>query len=113
MQLYESNVLPTRSIEMAKPESNALDRGDEVSSLAQILVPLKRRASVRRLIDGPVPKQTFWDPANKNTWHQNYPEMNQRHYDVFFWWARERGRDFGPGTPSSGALLWNAFHQLR
>ncbi|OIW30474.1 hypothetical protein CONLIGDRAFT_679257 [Coniochaeta ligniaria NRRL 30616] len=67
---------------MAKPESNAPDPGDpqsgkddEASPLAQISVPLKRRASVWRLIDDPVPKQTFWDPANRKTWHQNYPEM--------------------------------------
>ncbi|KAH9891469.1 hypothetical protein F4778DRAFT_751699 [Xylariomycetidae sp. FL2044] len=66
-------------------------------------VPQAAKNDTGRQIDYPLPKTTFWDGSDKNTWHLNYPEMTHLQYDAFQNAARLRNEEFGPGK----TRLWN------
>ncbi|KAH6657486.1 hypothetical protein BKA67DRAFT_189867 [Truncatella angustata] len=69
---------------------------DEYTLLAKI--PPAAKSDSGRLIDYPVDKRTFWDAADKQTWHLNYPEMTHSQHNAFKAAAEERNEDFGAGN---------------
>lgn len=81
------------------------DEEDEFTLLAN--VPTAIKSDSGRLIDYPVDKRTFWDAADKQTWHLNYPEMTHSQHNAFKAAAEQRDEEFGAGkTP-----LWDVAMQ--
>ncbi|KAI1339629.1 hypothetical protein F5Y15DRAFT_383287 [Xylariaceae sp. FL0016] len=78
-----------------------LDEEDEYSLLAS--VPPMIKSDTGRQIDYPLPKTTFWDSSNKETWHLQYPEMTHLQYNAFEDGAKRRSEEFGPGK----SHLWD------
>ncbi|KAI1133865.1 hypothetical protein F5Y05DRAFT_254282 [Hypoxylon sp. FL0543] len=74
---------------------------DEIRLLASI--PQIANNQSGRQIDYPLPKTTFWDSSNKDTWHLEYPEMTHLQYNAFEQAAEKRKEEFGPGKSS----LWD------
>ncbi|KAF3017406.1 hypothetical protein E8E14_003956 [Neopestalotiopsis sp. 37M] len=95
------------SFKRLKSGSDALsdDEEDEYTLLAK--VPPAVRTESSRQIDWPLDKRTFWDAADKQTWHLNYPEMTHSQYSAFRTAAEARREEFGAGkTP-----LWDVAMQ--
>ncbi|KAI1107721.1 hypothetical protein F4804DRAFT_296919 [Jackrogersella minutella] len=74
---------------------------DDTRLLASVPQVVKNESG--RQIDYPLPKTTFWDSSDKDTWHLNYPEMTHLQYNAFEFAAEKRNEDFGPGK----SLLWD------
>ncbi|KAI0387251.1 hypothetical protein F5Y04DRAFT_239763 [Hypomontagnella monticulosa] len=66
-----------------------------------------------RLIDYPLPKTTYWDSSDKNTWHLNYPEMTSLQYNAFELAAKKRKEEFGPGKSRLWDLAMSNFPPTR
>ncbi|KAI1375513.1 hypothetical protein F4677DRAFT_108283 [Hypoxylon crocopeplum] len=77
------------------------DDDDEMYLLASIPQVMKNESG--RQIDYPLPKTTFWDSSNKDTWHLDYPEMTHLQYNAFEIAAEKRKEEFGPGK----SRLWD------
>ncbi|KAI8956661.1 hypothetical protein F5Y11DRAFT_145216 [Daldinia sp. FL1419] len=73
---------------------------DELRLLASVPQVVKNESG--RQIDYPLPKTTFWDSSNKDTWHLNYPEMTHLQFNAFELAARKRNEEFGPRS----SRLW-------
>ncbi|KAI1386996.1 uncharacterized protein F4822DRAFT_411856 [Hypoxylon trugodes] len=74
---------------------------DEIRLLASI--PQVMESKTGRQIDFPLPKTTFWDSSNKDTWHLNYPEMTHLQFNAFEFAANKRKEEFVPGH----SRLWD------
>lgn len=74
---------------------------DEIRLLASVPQIMKNQSG--RQIDYPLPKTTFWDSSNKDTWHLDYPEMTHLQYNAFEQAAKKRKEEFGPGK----SRLWD------
>ncbi|KAI0136295.1 hypothetical protein BJ170DRAFT_589286 [Xylariales sp. AK1849] len=77
------------------------DEGDNYTLIAS--VPQVLKSDSGRQIDYPVHKAIFWDVADKQTWHLNYPEMTHSQYTAFKAAARTRNEEFGAGQTA----LWD------
>ncbi|KAI1415717.1 hypothetical protein F5Y13DRAFT_207373 [Hypoxylon sp. FL1857] len=77
------------------------DHEDETRLLASVPQIVKNQSG--RQIDYPLPKTTFWDSSNKDTWHLDYPEMTHLQYNAFERAAEKRKEEFGPGK----SRLWD------
>lgn len=77
------------------------EEGGELELFACI-PPILRSGSGRQM-DYPVHKTTFWDGANKQSWHLQYPEMTHLQYAAFTEAAQSRNEDFSPGK----SPLWD------
>ncbi|KAI0880405.1 uncharacterized protein GGS22DRAFT_175202 [Annulohypoxylon maeteangense] len=87
------------------------DEEDEVRLLASVPRIVKNDSG--RQIDYPLPKTTFWDSSNKNTWHLDYPEMTHLQYNAFEQAAEKRKEEFGPGKSRLWDLAMNNFPPTR
>ncbi|KAI0009121.1 hypothetical protein F4779DRAFT_583924 [Xylariaceae sp. FL0662B] len=92
------------SIKRLKSQGNidSLDNEEDDTSLLACMPQMVRNKSGRQ-IDYPLPKTTFWDSSNKDTWHLDYPEMTHLQYNAFEIAANNRHEDFGPGR----SPLWD------
>ncbi|KAL7628207.1 Protein kinase protein rad53 [Parahypoxylon ruwenzoriense] len=84
---------------------------DEISLLAS--VPQVANNKSGRQIDYPLPKTTFWDSSNKDTWHLNYPEMTHLQYYAFELAAKKRKEEFCPGKSRLWGLAMRNFPPTR
>ncbi|KAI2464361.1 hypothetical protein F4781DRAFT_413327 [Annulohypoxylon bovei var. microspora] len=66
-----------------------------------------------RQIDYPLPKTTFWDSSNKDTWHLDYPEMTHLQYNAFEQAAKKKEEEFGPGKSCLWDLAMRNFPPIR
>ncbi|KAI0172053.1 hypothetical protein GGR52DRAFT_548849 [Hypoxylon sp. FL1284] len=74
---------------------------DETRLLAS--VPQAVNNDAGRQIDFPVPKTTYWDSSNRDTWHLDYPEMTHLQYNAFKLATEKRKEEFEPGK----TRLWD------
>ncbi|KAI4870420.1 hypothetical protein F4820DRAFT_403582 [Hypoxylon rubiginosum] len=74
---------------------------DETRLLAS--VPQVAKNDSGRQIDFPVPKTTYWDSSNRDTWHLDYPEMTHLQYNAFKLATERRKEEFEPGK----TRLWD------
>lgn len=74
---------------------------DETRLLASVPQMVKNDSG--RQIDFPVPKTTYWDSSNKDTWHLDYPEMTHLQYNAFKLATEKRKEEFEPGK----TRLWD------
>ncbi|KAI0829992.1 hypothetical protein F5Y06DRAFT_210449 [Hypoxylon sp. FL0890] len=98
----ETKVKP--SFKRLKSQGNIDDsesEEDETHLLASVPQIVKNQSG--RQIDYPLPKTTFWDSSNKNSWHLEYPEMTHLQYNAFEQAAVKRKEEFGPGK----SRLWD------
>ncbi|KAI1767649.1 hypothetical protein GGR53DRAFT_481020 [Hypoxylon sp. FL1150] len=77
------------------------DEEDETRLLASVPQMVKNDSG--RQIDFPVPKTTYWDSSNKDTWHLDYPEMTHLQYNAFKIATETRKEEFEPGK----TRLWD------
>ncbi|KAI5864960.1 hypothetical protein GGS23DRAFT_617883 [Durotheca rogersii] len=91
------------SIKRLKSQGDVTFSGteDEIGLLAS--VPQVAKNESGRQIDYPLPKTTFWDSSNKDTWHLDYPEMTHLQYNAFELAAEKRKEEFSPGK----SRLWD------
>ncbi|KAI4600182.1 hypothetical protein KJ359_001285 [Pestalotiopsis sp. 9143b] len=101
-----SNIKPSfKRLKSGGDSFSGDDEEDEYTLLAK--VPPAVRSESSRQIDFPIDKRTFWDAADKQTWHLNYPEMTHSQYSAFKSAAAARHEEFGAGkTP-----LWDVAMQ--
>ncbi|KAK8138638.1 Serine/threonine-protein kinase RAD53 [Apiospora sp. TS-2023a] len=71
-------------------------------SLFASVPPIIRSESGRQM-DYPLHKTTFWDSADRGTWHLDYPEMTHLQYAAFTEAVQKRNEDFSPGK----SPLWD------
>ncbi|KAI1636590.1 hypothetical protein F4809DRAFT_608800 [Biscogniauxia mediterranea] len=92
------------SIKRLKSQSDVdiMSHDDDDDVLFACLPPLVKNETGRQ-IDYPLPKTTFWDSSDKNTWHLYYPEMTHLQYNAFEVAAERRYEEFGPGK----SPLWD------
>ncbi|KAK8049537.1 hypothetical protein PG994_011267 [Apiospora phragmitis] len=74
---------------------------DELSLFASV-PPIIRSESGRQM-DYPLHKTTFWDSADRQTWHLDYPEMTHLQYAAFTEAVQKRKEEFNPGK----SPLWD------
>jgi serine/threonine protein kinase len=97
-----SNPKPSFKRLKSRTDESMEDADDDQCSLLAS-VPKAGNSASSRLIDYPVDKRTFWDAADKQTWHLNYPEMTGSQLEAFKSAAECRNEEFVAGqTP-----LWN------
>ncbi|KAI1444009.1 hypothetical protein F5Y02DRAFT_190418 [Annulohypoxylon stygium] len=84
---------------------------DETRLLASVPQVVKNESG--RQIDYPLPKTTFWDSSNKDTWHLDYPEMTHLQYNAFERAAEKRKEEFGPGKSQLWDLAMRNFPPTR
>ncbi|KAI2616610.1 hypothetical protein GGR54DRAFT_609896 [Hypoxylon sp. NC1633] len=92
------------SFKRLKSQNNIEDadtESDDILLLASVPQVMKNTSG--RQIDYPLPKSTFWDSSNKDTWHLNYPEMTHLQYNAFEFAAHKRKEEFGPDK----SRLWD------
>lgn len=91
-----------KSQEMSRGD---IDDSDTEEDETHLLASMPQVASNKsgRQIDFPVPKTTYWDSSNKDTWHLNYPEMTHLQYNAFKLATEKRKEEFEPGK----TRLWD------
>ncbi|CAJ2513396.1 Uu.00g015150.m01.CDS01 [Anthostomella pinea] len=102
---YESASANTKpSIKRLKSQDDVdfLDEEEDEFSLFASVPPMAQNETGRQ-IAYPLPKTTFWDSSDKDTWHLDYPEMTNLQYHAFEVAAERRNEEFGPGK----SLLWD------
>jgi serine/threonine protein kinase len=60
-------------------------------------LPMKKRRKSAREIDLPVPKAVFWNPKDKSTHHNNYPNMSLNDFKAYQEYAETKGERFAHG----------------
>jgi hypothetical protein len=60
-------------------------------------LPAKRLRKSMREIDMLAPQQLFWDPKDKSTHHNNYPQMTLSEFNTFQELAKKKGERFEHG----------------
>ncbi|KAK8089098.1 hypothetical protein PG997_004059 [Apiospora hydei] len=84
---------------------------DELSLLASV-PPIIRSESGRQM-DYPLHKTTFWDSADRQTWHLDYPEMTHLQYAAFTEAVQKRKEHFNPGKSPLWGLAMRYFPPKR
>ncbi|KAK8020948.1 hypothetical protein PG990_006086 [Apiospora arundinis] len=85
-------------------EDDSSDEDDVVEELNLFAsIPPIIRSDSGRQMDYPLHKTTFWDSADRQTWHLDYPEMTHPQYAAFTEAVKKRNEDFNPGK----SPLWN------
>ncbi|KAK8125079.1 Serine/threonine-protein kinase RAD53 [Apiospora kogelbergensis] len=82
-------------------DSEEDDVVDELELFASI-PPIIKSESARQM-DYPLHKTTFWDTADRQTWHLDYPEMTHKQYAAFTEAVQKRNEDFSLGE----SPLWD------
>ncbi|KAI1087441.1 hypothetical protein F5B19DRAFT_499912 [Rostrohypoxylon terebratum] len=113
---YESGQAKAKpSFKRLKSQSNMDDSDTEGEDETRLLasVPQVMKNESGRQIDYPLPKTTFWDSSNKDTWHLDYPEMTHLQYNAFERAAEKRKEEFGPGKSNLWDLAMRNFPPTR
>ncbi|KAK7951467.1 Serine/threonine-protein kinase RAD53, partial [Apiospora aurea] len=84
---------------------------DELGLLASV-PPIIRSESGRQM-DYPLHKTTFWDSADRQTWHLDYPEMTHLQYAAFTEAVQKRKEHFNPGKSPLWGLAMRYFPPRR
>ena len=88
-------VSPTPGTSLRRPhEEMAVD--DRIGQSTEL--PAKRLRKSMREIDMLAPQQLFWDPKDKSTHHNNYPQMTLSEFNTFQDLAKKKGEQFEHGN---------------
>ncbi|KAI1206402.1 uncharacterized protein F4807DRAFT_229455 [Annulohypoxylon truncatum] len=112
---YESGQTKAKpSFKRLKSQSDFDDfNAEEEENRLLASVPQVVKNESGRQIDYPLPKTTFWDSSNKDTWHLDYPEMTHLQYNAFEQAAEKRKEEFGPGKSHLWDLAMKNFPPTR